>query len=505
MDLKLDHPTTDPKYPSFRHPTLRELEEDLQRAYDCWICLRGVKASYLPQEEREPPEAYKGRLGRAKFAPFFPESIKAFAGVLSRFELKNPPPILEAAEGSVDEKGNSLKAWWIEADSLMLRDGAAALQVEMPPNDAASAGEETAMGVRPYLVKRERSKMVNWRVNPEDGRLEWVIFLEMEEEPDPDGEFGVKIEPRYRMIGRGFQRVYRLVREQNGEFRLEAGKDIPILAASGQPLLYVPVVWYASDDADFGAGELPLRQVVEHSIDHFQQKSDLREKDHRCNLVVPVVKGRMPAAPGAPHAELALGPNSVMELEEGGSFEFVEPNATSMAETRAQLAETEKLIARQTLGFLYGDPGATKTATQAGMEGAQIQSAVTRIAERKNSAMQSLMAIWCDFTGEPLDPEAGLAMNHSIFERPMEAADVAQLQALAGGVELISQRSGVEMLIRAGKNQAVSSVDEELERLAAEVPPPAEDVGTNDLGALPPASPMEMPEDDTPDDDELET
>jgi hypothetical protein len=115
------------------------------------------------------------------------------------------------------------------------------------------------------------------------------------------------------------------------------------------------------------------------------------------------------------------------------------------------------------------------------------------------------MAIWCDFTGEPLDPEAGLAMNHSIFERPMEAADVAQLQALAGGVELISQRSGVEMLIRAGKNQAVSSVDEELERLAAEVPPPAEDVGTNDLGALPPASPMEMPEDDTPDDDELET
>jgi hypothetical protein len=503
VDLKLDHPTTDPKYPSFRHPTLRELDEDLKRAYDCWICLRGVKGDYLPQEEREPPEAYKARLGRAKFAPFFPESIKAYAGVLSRFELKNPPPLLEAAQSSVDEKGNSLKAWWIEVDALMLRDGAAPLQVEMPPNDAVSSGQETASGVKPYLVKRERSKMVNWRVDPEDGLLEWVIFLEAEQEPDDD--FGVKIEPRYRMIGRGFQRVYRLVQEQNGEFRLETGDDIPILAAGGKPLPYVPVIWYASDDADFGAGELPLRQVVEHSIDHFQQKSDLREKDHRCNLVVPVVKGRLQPAPGMPQAELALGPNSVVELEENGSFDFKEPNATSMAETRAQLAETEKLIARQTLGFLYGDPGATKTATQAGMEGAQIQSAITRIAERKNSAMQSLMAIWCDFTGEDLDPEAGLAMNPSIFERPMEAADVAQLQSLAGGVELISQRSGVEMLIRAGKNRAVSSVDEELERLAAEVPPPPEDVGINDLGGLPPVEPMEVPEDDAPDDDELET
>ncbi len=505
--MEIDHPIDDPSLPSYRHPTLRAIWEDLQRAFDAYVCLRGegVKGKYLPPETEEPQDAYAARLERAVFADFYRDSIHAFAGVLSNFNLKNPPATLETTLSNVDRKGNSFKAWWIEADSLMLRDGGTGIQVEMPPNDSRNNAEVIANGILPYLVRRERSKITNWRFSKEDGELEWVTFLEVE--PENKGTYGVEMKPRYRIVGRGFQQVLVLERnESTGKFTaVPEGPEVPILMANKQPMPRVPVVWYPADEADFGEGEQPLRQVVEHSISHFRKSSDLEEKTHKCAMPVPVVTGATPGDPSRPAQKVAIGPNSIIYLEQGGTFTFAEPSGSSLKEQREQIADTERLIAKQTLGFLYGDPGGAKTATQAGMEGAQTESGITRTAERKASAAQEVMAIWCLFTGEELDPEAGLTMSASIFERPMEAADVAQLQSLAGGVELISQRSAVEELIRRGKNQAVSSVEEELERLAAEVPPPAEDVGTNDLGGLPPVEPMEVPEEDTPDDDELET
>lgn len=483
--MQLDHPTDDPSLPSYRHPALRELQEDLQRAYDCFHCLRGAKQKYLPQEPAEHPDAYKARLDRAVFSDFFRDCIHAYAGVLSKFALKDPPATLEAAASNIDLEGNSLAAWWMQADAWMLRDGASLLCVDMPPGQPASAAEEVVQGRRPYFVLRSRSKALNWRVSVADGveTLERVTFLETAEVED--GMFGVKIEPRYRVVGRGAWAVFKIERNAKNDLEAVLLEQGEYLGADGQPLPVVPVVWYSNDQAGFGHGELPLRQVVEHCIEHFQRRSDLREKDHRVNMPVPVAIGRTPPAPGQRQRDLVIGPNTVIDLEQGGSFSFAEPSASSLSFSQAQISEVEKLIARQTLGFLYGDSQGTKTATQAGMEGAQTESAITRIAERKASAMQQLMAIWCLFTGESLDPEAGLSMSSSIYERPMEAADVSQLQQLAGGVELVSQRSAIEELQRAGRLKVTTSVEEELERLAQERPDPAEEVGLNEMGELP--------------------
>jgi hypothetical protein len=230
--------------------------------------------------------------------------------------------------------------------------------------------------------------------------------------------------------------------------------------------------------------------VQEHSIEHFQQRSDLRNKTRRCALPVPVRIGATPPAPGERRKPLVIGPNSVVDLDPGGSFSFVEPSASSLSEQRAQISEVEKLISRQTLGFLYGDPGATKTATQAGMEGAQTESTISDIAERKASAVQSLMRIWCHFTGEELDEDAGISMSASLFERPMEAQDVAQLQQLTGGAVLVSQQSAIEELQRRGKLTVTTSPEDELERIRQEEPEPADPIDLNDLGGLPPL-PME--------------
>jgi hypothetical protein len=479
VQIELDHPSDDPSLPSYQHPALRDLAVDLRRAYDTYHCLRGVKEQYLPQESAEPDKAYTARLDRAVFSDFFRQSIHAFAGVLSKFQLHEPPATFEDAADNIDLEGNSLTAWFQEVDALMLRDGGIVLQVEMPATQPATAGQEARQGRRPYLISRSRSKVLNWRVSVTDGveALERVTLLESTEVED--GEFGVKLEPRYRVISRGAWQLFKIERNSSNDLVAILEDKDAYLAAGGQPLPVVPCIWYSSDQAGFGHGELPLRQVVEHSIEHFQKRSDLSEKTHKCAMPVPVRTGVPPNA-----KPLVLGPNSHVDLPNGGTFTFAEPSASSLAEQRQQIADVEQLIARQTLGFLYGDPGAVKTATQAGMEGAQTENAVARIAERKRSAMQSIMKLWTMFTGEELSEDAGIIMADSIYERPLEAQDITLLQQLTGGESLVSRRSAIEELQRAGRLSATTSVDDELKRLKEEEPEPADDVDLNDLGSL---------------------
>lgn len=485
--MQLDHPIDDPKLPSYRHPVLRDLLSDLECAYDAFHMLRGVKKKYLPQEVGEPDDAYKSRLNRSVFADFFRGSIIAFAGVLSKFTLRNPPESMAAVENNIDLEGNSLKAWLQRADELMLRDGGVLLCVDMPSGSAQNRAEEIAAGRRPYLLMRPRAKVLNWLVSLDNGieTLEQVGVLELHEQPAPP--FGVETVIRYRVMTREGWTLYRIERNASNDFVAiaEENGDGTYETPNGQPLPMVPVVWYGAEQAGFGHGELPMRQVMEHSIEHFQQRSDLREKTHKCAMPVPVAIGRTPPAPGERRKPLTLGPNSVVDLEHGGSFTFAEPSASSLAEQRAQIAEVEKLISRQTLGFLYGDPGATKTATQAGMEGAQTESTITSVSERKASAVQSIMAIWCAFTGETLDPDAGISISASLFERPMDAQDVSQLQQLTGGDKLISRQSAIEELQRRGKLTVTTSPEDELQRISREEPAPADPVGLNDYGALP--------------------
>lgn len=483
------HSTTNPKLPSYVHPALREHQPDLDRAFDAYRRLRGegVKAKYLPKEVEEPDDSYQSRLDRSVFPDFFREALAGYAGILSEFTLSSPPATFEAATDDIDREGNSIVAWLQRADTLMLRDGGVWLRVEMPAGQASSSAEEVITDRRPYLVANPRSQVINWRTSVEDGReqLEWVIVREEDEEPD---DFGVKIVVRYRMIGRGKWTLYEIKDDSKGEPELIVVEQDLYLGADQNPLPICPVVWYRADEGNgFGRGELPMRQVVEHSIEHFLTRSDLNEKRRRCSMPVPWVKGRLArTGPDGQPLRMAIGPNTIVELDENGNFGFAEPSASSLSDQRQGVLDVEQLIRSQTLGFLYGESGAVKTATQAGMEGAQTESAIKRLALRKSSAMQSLMAIWCLFTGETLDPGAGLSMSSTIFERPMEAADVDQLQKLAGGVELISQRSAIEELIRRGRNRSVTSVDDELQRLVDETPEPADEPGVNDFGAIPP-------------------
>ena len=96
--LGVPHPTNDPSLVSYHRPELLRQLPALEMANHCWCQLdttfadstgnfKSVKEKYLPQEPAEPRSAYESRLTRSTYAPIYRDSIRAYAGLLNRFQL----------------------------------------------------------------------------------------------------------------------------------------------------------------------------------------------------------------------------------------------------------------------------------------------------------------------------------------------------------------------------------------------------------------------------------
>lgn len=475
VESLITHSTTDPDLPSYEHRVLVSIREELERNRDCWDYLRGKEETYLPREQQEPWNAYRDRLARTSYVSFFRDAITAFSGVLSRFELADPPASLEAAEQDIDLRGNSLKAFLMATDCLAMRDGGVLICVDMPAGSVETNGEVIEQDRRPYLSLCERSNVLNWRTHFKDGHevLDWVILREWVEVPE--GRFGMTWEPRYRMIGtengQAFWQVFKIIEQGRTANDVQIVDQGQYFGPSGRPYEDPPVVWYAGgQQSGFGQGAIKLSSLACLTLEHHRSRSDHNELARKTCMPVPVRVGAV-VGPGGKPPPLVIGPNSVVDLEGSGDFRFAEPSAASLAHLAANIQHIEALIQGQTLAFMYGDGAGSqqKTATQSALEAAQTEATIKTISQSKSSAVQRVIELWADFTGDVISPDTGLTMQPNVFDRPLTSGDVAQLGTMEQN-EQISKRSYLEQIIKGGVLTVVASADEELERLDEEAP-----------------------------------
>jgi hypothetical protein len=487
VQRQISHSTTNGKLPSFHHPKLAEVRSELDLVADCWDLLRGeAKTRHLPKEQGEPEEAYKGRVRRSSYPSFFKDGITAFAGVLSRYELRGVQQSLIEAQADINGEGDSLKAWGMVADSLVLRDGGCLLMCDMPQGTAESRAAEIAQGRRPVFSIAERSNVLNWKLQKIGRKHVPIAITVLEWHEVDDDDYGIKLEPRYRVMSGGNWQLIKInggdKGKDNGEGTIEVLEEDRFIGAGGRDLEYPPVIWYGPPRDGFGAGAPMLLSLANLTLDWFREYSDLKELLHRCALPVTVLKdaGRVEGTP------LTLGPNSLVEIKDpNGSLTFAEPTGSSLDKHLQHLAEIEKLIDRSTLSFLFSSGSGQRTATQAELESAQLQASITSLAEAKSSCWQSLFDLWGTFTGDLPEVGAGIDLLPGITDKPVDDA----LLTLAGTlfdkgllmretVTNLAQRRG---MLRPGVNgeDEAAQLAEEDEKQNALLNPPVP--GPNDL------------------------
>ena len=466
LDVLVAHPTDDPELVSYVRPELRALFPELEKVRDCYELMRspGVKARYLLQEPGEPDESFESRLNRSTYTPVFRDAIKAFAGLLGNYQEHELPKTLEDNLENVDLMGSSLAKLLNDLDQLVLRDGGAAVMVEMPPEEEGyeSALEESEAGKRPYLVPVERMNIINWRTTMRGGRemVEQCVIRTIVEEPSEEGQFGTKLEPVYCYLYPGGYTKFKLVRGANST------KWQQVVVAQGETSLpVVPLVWMGATGSRFGIGDVPLYGLADLSIQHFQLRSDLAELIHKLSMPVPVRKGAPTDQYGRP-APLTIGPNTAVDLPTEGDFSFAEPSGSSLAQHQEEIKHVEALMDRSSLAFMYGSE-TTKTATEAVLQGAQIQAQVKTLIENKESLFDMVVKLWAIYTGETVDQESGIEISDNLIQRPLEAQEVQSYLNLFGE-NAISHQTLLEELQRGHALSHDIDIEEEIARIDEE-------------------------------------
>jgi hypothetical protein len=115
---------------------------------------------------------------------------------------------------------------------------------------------------------------------------------------------------------------------------------------------------------------------------------------------------------------VVLGPNTVMDLPEGASFQFAEVQARSLAEHRAWLEVLDAAMRRDAL-IPSSSGGVARTAMEISLAASQSYALLQSQAIQKASLFSSLLLHWCAITGDSLSRNASLQVSVNPLTPPV--------------------------------------------------------------------------------------
>lgn len=232
--------------------------------------LRDKKTTYLPMYPGESQSEYDARLKSSTAFNMLAKTEAVVAGLVFEGEIdvskvhSRIQPLLD----NIDNRGNNFSVFARDVFQRAM-DGCCIIFADSPPTKANDAGEEKALGLRPYLVAYDANCAVNWRwqVNAVSKRLELALLVLKEVSAEPAGRFVTKDVTRYRVLylDQGIVR-WELWRAKDGD-----GKELePVPEDQGvfNGFTEIPVAIVGDLEA-----EPKLLDVAHLVIKHYQKES----------------------------------------------------------------------------------------------------------------------------------------------------------------------------------------------------------------------------------------
>lgn len=467
------HLTDDPKLPSYQHPLYRAVISALTITECVWTGLFGKKADYLPRSSQEPVPAWNRRVEASVFNNKFRGQIESISGLLTAFDLDDLPPSFNRAEEDglgLDGNGSDWKGFLRAADELALRDGLCYILTNNAMLDPDIATDRTMADplTHPQFTLIPRKRIINWRHIIRDGvQVLSQVTLQVSDTVDK-GEFGATERTTYHVFRLDPQGVSRTIFEVNDRGKVEIVQE-PQIA----DLDVIPLVTYPDITSPFPTPDdllLPyLLKTAELNLKMFRQESLLDTIQFRVNS--PTVY-RVSGLPFEDRPPIIFGPNHVIELmrDTSGvssgvdSVGIVEISGAGIAALSEAVEKTKREIDEEGIGFLGGGT-IERSATEAYLSSTRASATLNGFARAKEQAVMALVADWCRFTGEEIG-EAGLEMDQSVLEQPLDSAEMGILSQMTLGGLL--PRKLFLRLMRLGKQIPPSITIEQIEEWTEE-------------------------------------
>lgn len=245
--------------------------------------MRAAGEKFLPKFPGEYRDTYDFRLKSAVLNNFYDAIAGLMVGMVFEKTLTQDKCTLPAEFlANVDNKGRDLNTFAADLCKALLTKGRPHVLIDHPkkPEEAVTAADDAALGLRPYFVLMEPGAVLSAYADNESGAevLENFRWREWGSEPDDDGYGLVQIE-RIRVMKRTDEGVAFEVWERQRQSDQFVLRDEGVLhrgGTEGQPMTAIPIVTLYSDRQSFMVAKPTLDDIAHKNIEHWQSSADQR-------------------------------------------------------------------------------------------------------------------------------------------------------------------------------------------------------------------------------------
>jgi hypothetical protein len=472
--------------PNFVRPEAQAVAPDLTLLSDLLGGTRTMQGKFSAYVKKWPDETDAVFDFRKQYCDTVFEGYGRTLSAATGMLFAKPPAMLwNASEERISPQWDNVDAAGTKGTVLLkrfseaaLRDGVGAILVDHPPvpeGGATSKLEETERGYRPTWALYGRAQIINWRTAVIENRRTLQMAVLHEQAELPDGDFGIKLVHRWRVLRliltpTGLQATWKLWESDKVDAsKVEEFRDVGggvFQNNTGQAASFLPlsIAYTGRTDTPMTAS-IPLLGVAWANLAHWQQSSDLRFYRGIAAFPQPVVIGEIPNDPitNMP-GKFKMGPLVVINLKgEGASFTWAELEGSSMTQLENGIREKLSQMSMLGVSFLAGDKRAAETAEAKRLDATAENSTLATAAQGIEDAVNSALEFHAWYLGIEKKDAPVLTINRD-FE-----ANVMDSQVMTAWAE-VCQKTGMpfRQLLEAFKAGGRLAADADLDEIEGE-------------------------------------
>ena len=347
--------------------------------------IRYYAPTYLPQEPREPKDAYETRVQRSVLSPYTVRLIDNAAGLILR-----RPVIIEGDDfwktwsENVDGLGSSLNEYARRALVSALCYGHSGILVDFPPDPGVTTlFEERQLGRRPYFNHIDAYQIWGWRQESPipNSPLNQIRLHEFA--TVPEGKFGQTRVERMRVIYPEKYEVYQRNGEVYGDTSPVGTQEIGLIETGELPFNQIPFVPIYTNRTGMLTSSPPLIDIANLNITHYQRQADLIHALHIAAMPILVMEGWDDAEDST-----AVGVNYGMITTPGNKVYYVNADAGAFNAQQEEIKELEMQMSTLGISKLLGQKYVAESADAKRIDQAQANSVLSIIAMELESSIQ---------------------------------------------------------------------------------------------------------------------
>lgn len=437
--------------------------------------MRAAGEKYLPRFPAESLDAYKFRLATTTLYNATGRTIENMAAkpFAEAVTVRDIDEVGKKWLENIDLCGNNLTVFAHKVFAAGLAYGLTHILVDMPstvdengkPLYVTRAAEQSA-GIRPYLVHVSPKQVLGWRsTRGPDGQEALTMFRFVESVDEDDGEFGTRTVLQIRVLTPTTWATYRKADKPSAGAAVEDW----VLHKSGPVSLgKVPLVTYYTKRTGFMTAVLPLSDMADLNIKHWQSSSDQDSILHTARVPLLAISGVQD------EDKIEIGPKAFLRLPAGGEARYVEHTGAAIDAGRLSLKDLEDQMRAMGAELLVASQVAT-TATQNNIEDGEAKSQLKLMVEGEEDTFDNAITLMHEWVGLTFNGKTDIFKDFSSDAILASAAPFVLSLIQLVNSRLMSKEDAFNEMRRYGIINPDLVWDDVQERIAAE--PPEFDLG----------------------------